>query len=264
MGFSPCPNDTFIFDALANNKIDTKGLHFRIMLADVQTLNQQAINKDLDITKISYGVLPLVKDCYHLLNSGSALGTGVGPLLIASQELNIEEIDDCIIAIPGKDTTAHLLFALAFPKANNKIFIPYDQIEDYVINSASTKVAGVIIHENRFTYSERGLFKVLDLGEFWQEKTGGAIPLGGIVGKKVLGSSILNDVNSLIAESVKYALEQYPYISEYVKMNAREMEESVMRKHIDLYVNKYTLNLGEDGMKAVTTLLDVYESIHSK
>ena len=197
LGFSPCPNDTFIFDALVNNKIDTGGIEFTVRLEDVETLNELALNNVLDFTKVSYGVLPLILKNYKVLNSGSALGNGVGPLLISKKIISFEEVDDCTIAIPGENTTAHLLFSQAFPNAKNKIFKRYDEIEKFVLESGD-KALGVIIHENRFTYAERGLQKIVDLGNFWEEKTGYPIPLGGIVGKKSIDENILIKVDALI------------------------------------------------------------------
>lgn len=182
LGFSPCPNDTFIFDALVNKKIDTDGFEFDIFLEDVQTLNQWALQQKLDITKISYGVFPLLTDNYNLLDAGGALGKGVGPLLISKKQFPFSEINNCKIAIPGKNTTAHLLFSLAFPEAVKKEFMIFSAIEYAVLNGNVD--CGVIIHENRFTYQQKGLIKIMDLGEYWEEKTSCPIPLGGIVMKK--------------------------------------------------------------------------------
>jgi 1,4-dihydroxy-6-naphthoate synthase len=179
LGFSPCPNDTFIFDALVNKKIDTEGLDFDVRLEDVETLNQWAMQGRLDVSKISYGVLPLVLDQYELLDAGGALGKGVGPLLIARRPIPLDDISRCSIAIPGQRTTAHLLFSLAFPAASHKEFMTFSGIEDAVL--AGKVDCGVIIHENRFTYQHKGLTKLLDLGEFWEKETGAPIPLGGIV-----------------------------------------------------------------------------------
>ena len=257
LGFSPCPNDTFIFDALVNNKIDTKGLQFDVRLEDVETLNELAINNQLDFTKVSYGVLHLILKNYKVLNSGSALGKGVGPLLISKEKTSFDEVNDCTIAIPGENTTAHLLFSQAFPNAKKKIFKRYDEIENFVLNSGS-KSLGVIIHENRFTYFDKGLQKVVDLGNFWEEKTGYPIPLGGIVGKRNIDEKILMQVDSLIKESIEFAFKNYPLITEYVKMHSQEMEPEVMKKHIDLYVNNYSIDLGEDGKNAIEKILTVY------
>ncbi len=181
LGFSPCPNDTFIFDALVNKKIDTGDFEFEVVLEDVQTLNQWALEGRLDITKLSYGVLSSVLQQYILMNSGSALGRGVGPLLIKNKTSLIENIETSPVAIPGEHTTAHLLFSLAYPTARLKVFLRYDEIENFVL---ANKGVGVIIHENRFTYQEKGLVKIVDLGEFWETETGKPIPLGGIVIKR--------------------------------------------------------------------------------
>jgi 1,4-dihydroxy-6-naphthoate synthase len=263
LGFSPCPNDTFIFDAIVNNKIDTGGMQFAVRLEDVETLNEMAINNHLDFTKVSYGVLPLILKNYKVLNSGSALGKGVGPLLISKKIISLGEVNDCIIAIPGENTTAHLLFSQAFPHAKNKIFKRYDEIENFVLNS-DDKSLGVIIHENRFTYYDKGLKKVVDLGNFWEEKTGYPIPLGGIVGKRNIDEEILVKVDSLIKQSIEYAFKNYPLITNYVKIHSQEMEPEVMKKHIDLYVNNYSLQLGKDGKNAIQKVLNVYNQSNSR
>jgi len=187
LGFSPCPNDSFIFDAMVNNKIDTEGLSFDVVLEDVETLNQWALEGKLDITKLSYGVLPLALEKYIVLNSGSALGNGVGPLLIQKSKVKSQNVEESLIAIPGEHTTAHLLFSLAYPHANNKVFMRYDQIEDFVLQD---KGLGVIIHENRFTYEAKGLQKITDLGDYWEKETGNPIPLGGIVVKRAVDNEI--------------------------------------------------------------------------
>lgn len=270
LGFSPCPNDTFIFDALVNHKIDTEGLLFDVVLEDVQTLNQWATAGKLAISKISYGVLPLVIDQYVLLNSGGALGMGVGPLLITNprkvnktQTANHQlqtSIAEMKIAIPGENTTAHLLFSLAFPEAKNKVFMVFHEIEEAVLSGRVD--AGVIIHENRFTYRQKGLEKLMDLGAFWEETIKVPIPLGGIVIKRSINTALQKKVDRLIRKSLDYAFSNYPTISSYVQQHAREMDKSVMRQHIDLYVNNYSLELGEDGKKAVEKLMDVYQQLN--
>lgn len=260
LGFSPCPNDTFIFDALVNKKIDTGNYDFDVVLEDVQTLNQWAINKKLDITKLSYGVLPLVLDNYAVLNSGSALGRGVGPLLITKDAITSTVIDDYTIAIPGEQTTAHLLFSLAFPTAKRKLFLRYDEIENFV---ALGKGLGVIIHENRFTYQDKGLKKIMDLGNFWEKETGSAIPLGGIVIKRKITTNLQKEINTLIKKSIEYAFQNYPSLNDYIRNNAQEMSEDVMRKHIDLYVNKFSLDLGREGKKSIKKLLKVYQETNN-
>jgi 1,4-dihydroxy-6-naphthoate synthase len=269
LGFSPCPNDTFIFDALVNHKIDTEGLTFDALLLDVQTLNEWALQGKLDISKISYGVLPLVLKEYNVLNSGGALGKGVGPLLITNseQELTNEEVNNALIAIPGENTTAHMLFSLAFPNARHKIFKIFNEIEDWLLDfpveKENRKWAGVIIHENRFTYHLRGLHKIIDLGEYWESETGLPVPLGGIVAKRNLDKLLVNKVDKLIRASIKYAYtHHYDQLSDYVKKHSQEMSKEVMRQHINLYVNDYSLNPGKDGKTAVMKLLEVYRQLH--
>jgi 1,4-dihydroxy-6-naphthoate synthase len=261
IGFSPCPNDTFIFDALINKKIDTGDLEFEPILEDVQTLNEWAKDSRLDITKISYGVLPLVLNDYVLLNAGGALGNGVGPLLISKYQVrNLNDINNMHIAVPGENTTAHILFSLAFPKAKHKHFTIFSAIENSVLNHEAD--AGVIIHENRFTYETKGLLKVMDLGEYWEQRTGLPIPLGGIVVKKQFDALFQTRVNDLIRQSIQHAFSNYPSISAYVKEHSQEMDETVMRQHIDLYVNDYSLDLGKDGKKAVVEFLKVYSRLN--
>ena len=257
IGFSPCPNDTFIFDALINKKIDAGDLEFEAILEDVQTLNEWAKDGRLDITKISYGVLPLLLNDHVLLNAGGALGKGVGPLLISKYEVRkMNDINNMHIAIPGENTTAHMLFSLAFPKAKHKHFTIFSAIESSVLNHEAD--AGVIIHENRFTYEQKGLLKVMDLGEYWEQRTGLPIPLGGIVVKKKFDLHLQSRVNDLIRQSIEHAFANYPSIPAYVQEHSQEMEETVMRRHIDLYVNNYSLDLGQDGKKAVLEFLKIY------
>lgn len=257
LGFSPCPNDTFIFDALVNKKIDTGDFEFEAVLEDVETLNRLALRNTLDITKISYGVLPLLLHKYIVLNSGSALGSGVGPLLISNNEVSAKEIKNYQIAIPGEHTTAHMLFNLAFPEAKNKIFLRYNDIENFILSSKDKNVAGVIIHENRFTYEQKELIKIIDLGAYWEEKMNLPIPLGGIVARRNMDLSILKKTQGLIKESIEFSFSHYPVITDYVREHSQEMEENVMRKHIDLYVNDYSIDLGENGRNAVLQLLSI-------
>ena len=257
LGFSPCPNDTFIFDALVNNKIGTSGLSFAVVLEDVETLNEWALAGKLDITKLSYGVLPLVLEKYIVLNSGSALGKGVGPLLIQKSKVKSQNVEDCLIAIPGEHTTAHLLFSLAYPDAKNKIFLRYDEIENFVLED---KGLGVIIHENRFTYADKGLHKITDLGDYWEKETGNSIPLGGIVIRRSVDANIAKQVDELIKKSIEYAYNHhYDELAGYVKVHSQEMSEAVMRQHINLYVNNHSLDLDTTGKNAVIKLLEVYK-----
>ncbi len=256
IGFSPCPNDTFIFDALVHQKVDTEGLLFEPVLEDVQTLNDWAKQGKLELSKISYGVLPLVLNNYVLLNSGGALGRGVGPLLIAKPGFDVNQIQAATIAIPGENTTAHLLFSLAFPNFQHKQFMVFHQIEDAVLRGEVD--AGVIIHENRFTYQQKGLVKLMDLGEYWETQQQVPIPLGGIVAKRSLGVDVQQKIDRVIYRSLQYAFKHYPAITDYVGAHAQEMSETVMRQHIDLYVNDFSLQLGEEGRKAVNVLLAVH------
>ncbi|MCF3111484.1 1,4-dihydroxy-6-naphthoate synthase [Niabella sp. CC-SYL272] len=263
LGFSPCPNDTFIFDALVNGKIDTKGIEFDAVLEDVETLNRWALEEKLDVTKLSFPAYFKTKDQYALLNSGSALGKGVGPLLISGRRQPFSEaaINNATVVLPGVNTTAHLLFSFAYPNAPHKSFGVFHEIEDAVVEGRAE--LGVIIHENRFTYQDKGLVKVTDLGEYWEQAMNVPIPLGGIVIKKSLGDAVFNQVDTLIRKSLQYAFDRYPEVSAYVKEHAQAMSEEVMRKHIDLYVNDYSLDLGSEGRAAVDTLSEVYSRLHT-
>ena len=256
LGFSPCPNDTFIFDAMLHGKIDTEGITFIPVIEDVETLNQQALQQALAITKLSYHAFAHLVDKYILLDAGSALGFGVGPLLISKSK--IENIEDKIanlrIGIPGKLTTANFLLNIAFPQAQQKVEMVFSDIENALIKEEID--LGLIIHENRFTYAAKGLHKVIDLGSFWEQKTGSAIPLGGIVMSRKYDKETINKVNRIMARSVEFAMKNPLSSTAFVKQHAQEMEESVMVQHIQLYVNKYSLNLGVEGRKAVSTLLE--------
>ena len=260
LGFSPCPNDTFIFDALVNKKIDTEGLEVEPVLEDVQTLNEWALQGKLDITKISYGVLPLIIGNYVVLNAGGALGKGVGPLFITRNDGELKPVEEMTIAIPGEQTTAHMLFSLAYPQARKKKFLLFSEIEDAILNGQVD--AGVIIHENRFTYQDKGLLKLADLGEYWETTTSNPIPLGGIVIKRSIDPVLQRRADSLIRKSLEYSFAHYPLVTDYVKQHAQEMSEAVMRQHIDLYVNYYSLDLGNDGRSAVKKFLDIYGNLH--
>jgi len=254
LGFSPCPNDTFIFDALVNKKIDTEGLEFDTVLEDVETLNQWSFEGKLDITKLSYPAFFQNLDKYILLNSGAALGKAVGPILISKQNIQHStfNIQHSTIALPGENTTANLLFSFAYPDAKQKKFIRFDEIEDAVLFGKTE--LGVIIHENRFTYQQKGLHKVTDLGEYWEEKMKVPIPLGGIAVKHTIDKDISLQINKLIRKSIEFSFSNYPLITGYVKQHSQEMSEDVMRQHIELYVNNFSMDLGNDGKQAIETL----------
>ena len=257
LGFSPCPNDTFIFEALVNKKFDTEGLEFEAVLEDVQTLNDWAAEKRLDVTKLSFPALFNQSDEYVILNSGAALGKGVGPLLIAKKMVDVRDIEHCRIAIPGENTTANFLLKYVFPQARNKTSMLFSSIEDAVLNKEVD--LGVIIHENRFTYRQKGLHKICDLGEVWEQKESLPIPLGCIAVKRSLPQAIQQKVDNLIKKSIKYAFAQYPQLPAYVTEHAQAMEEKVMRQHIELYVNDFSLELGQAGKTAVKKLFEIYQ-----
>jgi 1,4-dihydroxy-6-naphthoate synthase len=264
LGFSPCPNDTFIFDALVNKKIDTEGFEFDTVLADVETLNQWALEGKLDITKLSFPAFFRSLQNYTLLNAGSALGKGVGPLLITDSptELTDEEINQASVALPGIHTTANLLFSYAYPDAIDKKFMLFSAIEDALVNKEVD--LGVIIHENRFTYQQKGLHKVKDLGEYWEEKMELPVPLGGIAINQSIKRSAALKVNELIRKSLDFAFKNYPAIPDYVKQHSQEMSEDVMRQHIDLYVNNYSLDLGDEGKEAIENLHEVFLELNNQ
>lgn len=256
LGFSPCPNDTFIFDALVNKKIDTDGLEFDAILEDVETLNNWSFEEKLDITKLSYPAFFQNLDKYVLLNAGAALGKGVGPLLISKHNIqSTSNFQDCTIALPGKNTTANLLFSFAYPAAKNKNHMIFSSIEESVLNEQTE--LGVIIHENRFTYHQKGLHKVTDLGEYWESKMHVPIPLGGIAIGRSIDKETSLKIDNLIKKSIEFAFANYPLITEYVKQHSQEMSEAVMRQHIELYVNNFSIDLGKDGKKAIETLYKV-------
>ncbi|KQS41188.1 menaquinone biosynthesis family protein [Pedobacter sp. Leaf194] len=252
LGFSPCPNDTFIFDALIHHKIDTEGLEFEVLFDDVETLNQKALKGELDITKLSFHAFAYVADQYALLDAGSALGFGVGPLLISKKDFSGGLDANLKVGIPGKYTTANFLLGIAYPQLQNKELMVFSEIEAALLEEQID--LGLIIHENRFTYQDKGLNKIVDLGDYWEKLTGCAIPLGGIVINRNLDKEIQLKVNRLIRQSVEYAFAHPKSCIEFIKQHAQEMDEAVMYKHIDLYVNKYSINLGEEGRKAVDTL----------
>ena len=260
LGFSPCPNDTFIFDALIHHKIDTEGLNFEVFFDDVETLNQKAFRGELDITKLSYHAFAYVTHQYVLLDAGSALGFGVGPMLICKDEKFLDQeylkanIANLKIAIPGKYTTANFLLSLAFPEGKNKKEVLFSEIENQLIKGETD--LGLIIHENRFTYQQKGLHKIIDLGDFWEQQTGCAIPLGGIVANRNLPEEIQHKINRVLKKSVEFAFENPKSGLEFIRSHSQEMSEDVMYKHIDLYVNKYSVDLGEEGRKAIKILFD--------
>jgi len=250
LGISPCPNDTFMFDALINSKIDTQGIDFDVSYEDVEQLNQWALDKRLDVTKASFSAYIHCVEDYVLLNSGSAIGDNCGPLLIKKPERVLN--DSSLIAIPGRFTTANMLFSYAYPNYINKITTLFSDIENKV--ESEEVDAGVIIHENRFTYMKKGLEKVKDLGEFWQEKTNLSIPLGGIIIKRELSLKIKKTIDRLIRESIEFAFNNPSSSLNYVQSLSQEMDQDVLRSHIDLYVNKNSLSLNNKSKLSIREL----------
>ncbi len=252
LGISPCPNDTFIFDAMVNKKIDTEGLSFDLAISDVEKLNTLSFQHVLDITKLSYYAYAHVINQYVLLDAGSALGKNCGPLFITKPAKQKCDFEGLVVAIPGKYTTANFLLSMAFPKIANKAEMLFSEIENAI---GHDKVdAGVIIHETRFTYEGKGLVKIMDLGEYWETQTGLPIPLGGIAIKRNIPEEVAQKVNRIVRKSVEYALAHPAASREFVRRHAQEMDEGVRNQHIQLYVNNYSVELGEIGKQAVTTL----------
>lgn len=273
LGFSPCPNDTFIFDALVNKKIDTKGLDFEVYMEDIETLNKWGTEGRLDITKLSFPAFFPNLHQYIALSTGAALGKGVGPMLVANDEIDFENFqqenesgdffklnigENAIIAIPGEYTTANFLLSYLFPQIKNKrISVLFSEIENAVLSGKAD--VGLLIHENRFTYKDRGLKKIADLGKLWEIKTGYPTPLACIAIKKTVDIKLQEQVGNLIKKSLAYSFDNYPLISPFVQQHAQAMSKEVMRQHIDLYVNDFSVDLGEKGKKAIEIFYSIYK-----
>lgn len=254
LGYSPCPNDTFIFYGLVHGKVDTKNLRFNEVLLDVETLNQKALQTALDISKISCHAFGHLRKQYCLLRSGGALGRGCGPLVISKKEYSMEDLRNKKIAIPGKLTTAYLLLQIFDPSFKKNIeAMPFDKIINAVANDEVD--AGLIIHESRFTYPSYGLKQVIDLGQWWEKLTGLPIPLGGIIAKHSLGDGLHKKITKIIRQSIEYAYSNRNEPMDYIKKHSQELSDEVIKQHIDLYVNDYSIDVGPDGEKAVLELL---------
>jgi 1,4-dihydroxy-6-naphthoate synthase len=258
LGYSPCPNDTFIFYALTHQRLECD-LEFRETLKDVEYLNRMALHKRFDVTKASFHGLGFMRDDYCLLHSGSALGRGCGPLIVARDDIYQKDLGNKKIAIPGRMTTAYLLLRLFAPDAKNIVEMPFDRIMNAV--SMGTVDAGLIIHESRFTFPQYGLVKITDLGEWWEKETGLPIPLGGILARRDLGAEVIRKIDYLIKQSIEYAFEHPEEPREYIKKNAQELDDDVIDQHIKLYVNDHTLDIG-DGILAVEKLLKTAEELN--
>jgi 1,4-dihydroxy-6-naphthoate synthase len=255
LGFSSCPNDTFIFDAMVHGRIDTEGLEFDYFLADVEELNRRAFAGDVDITKMSYHAYAYAASNYLILDSGSALGRKNGPLLISKKQINTEELSEKLVAIPGKYTTANLLLGIAWPDALNKKEYLFSDIESALLNGEVD--AGLIIHETRFTYQKRGLLKIADMGEYWEKLTDMPIPLGAIVINRSVPEEIAFKVNRILKRSIEYTYKDSLASYDFVVDNAQEMDRNVMNKHIKLFVNNFALNLGTEGRSAIEELFRI-------
>ena len=256
LGFSPCPNDCFMFDAMVHQRIDLEGLEFDVRMADIEALNAAAFAGQIDVTKLSFHAYAYCLGDYVLLDAGSALGRNCGPLLISKRDIAQDDVarGGLRIAIPGTYTTANFLLSLAFPGATAESQLLFSAIEGAVLDG--TFDAGLIIHENRFTYAAKGLKKIIDLGEYWESETGAAIPLGGIVINRALPEDVQQKMNRVMRRSVEYAFANRTASLPFVRANAQEMSEDVMYQHIDLYVNDYSVDLGREGRRAVEVLFD--------
>ncbi len=253
LGYSPCPNDTFIFFGLIHGQISCPETSFRERLEDVETLNKLALAGELDLTKISYHAFGYLREDYCLLRSGGALGRGCGPLVVSKQPTDMQQLRGKRIAIPGKLTTANLLLQLHDSGYKDLLILPFHKIMDAVCNGQAD--AGVIIHESRFTYQQFGLQKVLDLGRWWEEDSGCPIPLGGILAKRSLGSDLIKQLDTALRSSVEYAFANPQQPRDYIKQYAQELDDEVISSHIELYVNNFSVDLGHEGTLAVETLL---------
>jgi 1,4-dihydroxy-6-naphthoate synthase len=258
LGFSPCPNDTFMFYPLVHGLVDTAGLTFRERLEDVETLNRLALAGELDVTKVSYHALGHIRDQYALLRSGSALGRGCGPLLVAREGMDPAGLRSKRIAVPGQYTTALLLLRLLDPQLADFIVMPFNEVMEAVLTGRVD--AGLIIHESRFTYQGLGLHKLVDLGEWWENETGLPIPLGGIVARRSLGSEAIAVIERALRAGVAYARSHPAEAAGYIREHAQEMSDEVCAAHIGLYVNDFSAELGAEGERAIAELLQRAEN----
>jgi 1,4-dihydroxy-6-naphthoate synthase len=255
LGFSPCPNDTFIFEALVHGRVDTEGLSFDWFLADVEELNHRAMEGTVDVTKMSFHAYALAASNYLILDSGSALGRNNGPLVVSRHKMYPDELDNALIAIPGKYTTANLLFSIFWPGASRKREYLFSDIPEAVMSGEAD--AGLIIHETRFTYLSLGLQKAADTGEYWEKMTGLPVPLGGIVVKRSVSEDIAGKVSRSIRRSIEYARADPTASIDFIRRHAREIDSKVTKDHISLYVNEFSLSLGLEGKAAIAKLYSV-------
>lgn len=252
LGYSPCPNDTYIFRALSRGDIQLPGYTVRTELMDVESLNQAAMNREFDVTKLSFYAWLMVAAHYRLLDVGTAMGYGCGPVVVSRRPVALSDLPDCRVALPGKWTTAHLLFRLWEPRAAQRVFTTYDQVLPMVETGRAD--CAVIIHETRFTYAQAGFRTVVDLGQWWQQETGLPIPLGCIAAKKSLPEAVVEQVAAAIGQSLRAAHADPQACLSYMQENAREMETEVLWRHVHTFVNDFSLSLGESGQRAIETL----------
>lgn len=267
LGFSPCPNDTFIFYAIANKKIDNCGFDFNLVIEDVETLNQLSMKRMVDVTKISCHAFCYLQDDYKFLRAGGAFGRGCGPLIVSKEAYEERDLKNKKIAIPGMLTTASLLLKLYFYSSFGTlplepVVMPFHKIMESVKDGMVD--AGLIIHESRFTYHEYGFKKIIDLGDWWEKETGLPIPLGGIIAKKSLGISKIKTIEELIRTSVKYSMSNKEEVMPFIKQYSQELSEKVIMEHISMYVNDYTLDIGEEGLSSLEELLKKANFINSR
>ena len=255
LGFSPCPNDTFIFEAMVHGRVDTEGLEFDWFLADVEELNRRAVEGSVDITKMSFHAYARTAQKYLILDSGSALGRSNGPLVVSRRPVMPDELDDALIAIPGKYTTANLLFSIFWPGATRKREYLFSDIPGAVLSGEAD--AGLIIHETRFTFRSMGLTMVADTGAMWEKMTGLPVPLGGIVISRNIDPFVASKVERAIRRSIEYARSSPRESVDFIRQHARETDAEVTREHIKLYVNDFSLSLGEEGRRAIEKLFSV-------
>jgi len=258
LGYSPCPNDTFIFHALVHGLVSCPGVAIDERLEDVETLNQLAREGALDLTKISYHAFGHLRDRYALLHSGGALGRGCGPLVVAREQRSMASLRGARIAIPGQLTTANLLLQLYGEGFGKVQAMPFHRIMACVADGSFD--AGLIIHESRFTYRLHGLHQVLDLGQWWEEETGHPIPLGGILARRDLGAALIEALDRAIAASLDHARRHPTAARAYIKAHAQELDDAVIDQHIALYVNDFSHDLGAAGLAAVQDLLQRAEA----
>jgi len=256
LGISTCPNDTFVFDAWINGRI--KDVPSVICsLKDISELNRIAMNAGMDVMKVSFFAYGFIKEKYRLLNAGGALGRGCGPVVVVRPGISDLKAGDIRIALPGELTTANLLFSLYQPEIKNKIYMKFDEIMPAVANNEVD--AGVVIHEGRFTFDNYGLLLFEDLGAWWEKKTSFPVPLGAIVARKTMGEDLIALAESSIRKSLKMAWDEPEAQLPFMRKHAGEMDDNVLRSHVDLYVNNFTFDFGEEGRKAIDLLSEMAE-----